>query len=323
MREPEIRYAEFRATEDTLDGTLIRYGDEATIWGFTEVIEPRALSIRDDLILNLQHDRARPMARLDTKFMSLDHDSEGIDLSLRWPSNRNAQVARGLVTDEILRGLSVEMYVDDEEWTGTKRTIRSGRLNGIGLVDDPAYPRSTLNRSTLPIQLTGVFDISEDRARQVFGGQMLWNAVSVVSTQARKAVRFAPGSLDIESMPVVLLMGNNFDNPLSSSGDAKTLDLSIDAEGVRWAARKLSSTDTSKNVKKLFRQKYITGFRMGFVVDPGNVEQSTVELMGMEYSLDTIREAAMLCDLRLSTAGDGGIGPVKRARVWDGWRWLQ
>lgn len=322
MREREIRYAEFRATDNGLEGTVIRYGDIADIQGFQETINPGVLSVRGDLILNQQHQRSRPIARLGTKYLQVENTDEDMTLSLTWPDTPIAAEARALVDAELYRGLSLEMYVDSEEWDGRNRTITAGRVFGIGLVDDPAYPQSTLNRSSIPIQLTGELPMYEDRARNIFGGQMLWDAISVVSTQRRRAVRFAPGSLDIEMMPVVLLMGSNFDSPLASSG-ANSIQLSSDGDGVRWSARKLASTTTGGDVRKLFRQKLITGFRFGYVNDPDGTEMSKVDIGGFEYDLETIRSAAMLCDIRLATDGTGGIGPVKRERNWDGDKWTR
>lgn len=322
MAESEVRYAAFRATEDGLDGTIARYGDIAEIYGFKERIEPAALTLKRNLILNQQHQRSRPIARLGTRYLGIEDDDTAMTLRLTWPNTPIADEARALVDAELYTGLSLEMYVDDEEWVGRNRTIKKARVFGVGLVDEPAYPQSTLNRSSIPIQLTGVIPITEDRARNVFGGQMLWNAISVVSTQRRRAVRFAPGSVDIESMPVVLLMGNNFDSPLASSG-AESLELAADAEGIRWGARKLATTTVAKDVRKLFRQKLVTGFRFGYVSDPEETEYSKVEIGGFEYDLETIRKAAMLCDIRLATDGTGGIGPVKRARVWNGEFWTR
>ena len=149
---------------------------------------------------------------------------------------------------------------------------------------------------------------------------MLWDTISVVSTQRRRAVRFAPDSLDTEMMPIVLLMGSSFDNPLSSTA-ADSLRIKTDGDGIRWTARKLASTNVGKDVRKLFRDKLITGFRFGYVADEEGIETSKVDIGGFEYDLDTIRRAAFLCDVRLGTDGTGGIGPVKRERSWDGLTW--
>ena len=142
-------------------------------------------------------------------------------------------------------------------------------------------------------------------------GEMSFGETSIVSTLRRKAIRFLPGSLDVEAMPISLLHGSSFDNVLAATG-AESLSVRATNAGVSWAANKLVGTTVGKDVQKLLRGGLITGFRFGYIAEPDNIDQSKVTLNGIEFDLETIREAAILCDIRLTSDGSGGQGKVAR-----------
>ena len=60
-----------------------------------------------------------------------------------------------MVRAGLLRGLSVEMRIDEETWEdgspAPSRTIHRALLYGIGLVDKPAYPDSKVAMRNLRI----------------------------------------------------------------------------------------------------------------------------------------------------------------------------
>ena len=62
----------------------------------------------------------------------------------RLPNTTAAKDALELVRSKVLRGLSLEMQVVRETWSGTERTITNARMVGLALVDTPAYSESVL-----------------------------------------------------------------------------------------------------------------------------------------------------------------------------------
>jgi len=140
----EFRFCEFRAMDDGLVGTVIRYGNEARFGDFTEVFEPGALQY-DDVIVNLQHDRARPVARTGAG-LELRDNAASLEARIVLPDTSYAREARELVAARILRGFSMEFRAVDEQWEGSRRTVRAARLLGIGIVDRPAYSDSRIAR---------------------------------------------------------------------------------------------------------------------------------------------------------------------------------
>lgn len=144
----ERRYCELREADGrTLAGVLVRYGDEAKVWGTTERIEPGAFGpdvASADIVLNAHHDRSRPLARTQGGGLSLTDSVDELRLTAELPATREADDAIALVRAKVLRGLSIEFRVQDERTVNGVRVITRAQLAGAGLVDSPAYPASAV-----------------------------------------------------------------------------------------------------------------------------------------------------------------------------------
>ena len=140
----ETRRAELRQEGGRrLSGTAIRYGDVAQLpWG-RERIEARAFAPIGDVLLNGYHDRTTPLARTGAGLTLADSDSE---LSMRadLPETQGASDVLALVRAGVLRGLSIEFRATQERNEGDLRIIERAELVGVGVVDSPAYPASTV-----------------------------------------------------------------------------------------------------------------------------------------------------------------------------------
>ena len=145
----ERRTFELRQDADgrVISGTVIKYGDRANIAGeFLETFNADSLALRDP-VLNIQHDRGRLLAR---EGAGLSFTPSGSELQVRadLPNTRIADDAIEMVKAGLLRGLSMEFVVTRADWDDSGdlpiRTISGAELHGIGLVDKPAYPQSTL-----------------------------------------------------------------------------------------------------------------------------------------------------------------------------------
>lgn len=149
-REAEVRFVEFRADGGTLEGVAVRYGDTARIGPFSEEFRTGSFAGRfEDVIVNLQHDRGRPVARSGAG-LELRDGADALRASIAMPDTSYAREARELVDARILRGLSVEFRVLTEEWRGDHRIINTAELTGLALVDRPAYPESTIAERMRP-----------------------------------------------------------------------------------------------------------------------------------------------------------------------------
>ena len=148
MSAVEYRFSELRAdvAERKLSGVVVRYGDVARIAGvFNETVEAGAFRF-DDVLLNFQHQRHIPLAR-SGPHLRIEDDGSKLQLIATLANTRAADDALALVESGVLRGLSAEFVVRQDEWTngGQDRTIKRADLYAVGLVDKPAYPQSTLD----------------------------------------------------------------------------------------------------------------------------------------------------------------------------------
>ena len=140
--KPERRYAEFRAENGVLKGTVVDYSDSAKFGSFTERFLPGSLRL-DDPILNLQHDRGKPVARPGSGLV-IDDGPKRMRMEATLPETVYGREARELVDAGILRGLSLEFVAVREKWDGMRRTIMEARMTALALVDKPAYGRSEI-----------------------------------------------------------------------------------------------------------------------------------------------------------------------------------
>ena len=140
----EYRFAalEVRDAGAAIEGVAMRYGSIAKIAGvFEESVDAGAFRF-DDVILNRMHDRADPIARTGGGGLDLTDTTSSLSLRAAVPDYR--QDIRDMVKRGILRGFSVEMRVEAEDWPSPRRRIiRAARLDAIGLVDRPAYGDAT------------------------------------------------------------------------------------------------------------------------------------------------------------------------------------
>ncbi len=141
----ERRFADGVALDGRkLSGAAMVYGtDGTTPTGRRERFAPGAFGDIGDVILNVQHDRSRPLARTGAG-LEFQDDKTALRLSAALPKTREARDAVALVKAGVLRGLSVEFRAVRERLDGAVRVIERAVLLGVALVDKPAYDASTV-----------------------------------------------------------------------------------------------------------------------------------------------------------------------------------
>lgn len=123
-----------------IEGVAIKYGDTASVRGmFSERIESGAFGKIGDVVLNVQHDRARPIARTDGGGLELTDSADKLRVVAKPVATREGKDALLMVEHRVLRGFSVEFVAEDDAYDGALRIVKRARLLGIGLVDRPAY----------------------------------------------------------------------------------------------------------------------------------------------------------------------------------------
>ena len=97
-----------------------------------------------DVLLNVAHDRGRPIARTGGGGLALADSAEALTIRADLPVTREADDALALVRAGVLRSLSIEFRAAAERMEGAVRVIERATLAAIGLVDTGAYPGSTV-----------------------------------------------------------------------------------------------------------------------------------------------------------------------------------
>ena len=143
----EFRYCEVRREGRVLEGTALVYGDVARVGSRPERFEAGALGADVgslDILLNVQHDRARALARTGGGGLVLTDTPEALEVRAELAQTRESDDCLALVEAGVLRGLSLEFVSLREHREGTTRVITRARLVGVAVVDRPAYKASTV-----------------------------------------------------------------------------------------------------------------------------------------------------------------------------------
>ena len=122
----------------------MRYGEIATGAPRPEKFLPGAFKVPPDgVILNVQHDRNKPIARTpDT--LSLIDTEKSLELRADVPGTQEGSDTLTLVRNRILTGLSVEFRAVKEHFEAGVRVITEAVLSGISVVDRSAYAGSVV-----------------------------------------------------------------------------------------------------------------------------------------------------------------------------------
>ena len=319
----ERRYSELRADGRRLSGVVVRYGDIANVGGVRERFMPGAFGPVEalDTILNVQHRRDRPIARTGGGGLDLMDGPDALRMAAELPTTREADDTLELVRTGVLRGLSVEFVSRSERVEGGVRVLARAGLAGLGVVDRPAYPSSTVaSRYELRIDGAGLT------------GAFFYDADTVISDRNERALsvrkqRVAPGAFDFAladpSREVSLLLGRDYSRPLGSRL-AGTLELEDTPEALRFNVERLPDTGYVRD----FRAQQDAGsaaFGVArlFRMPPPDVVADAVEIVPENpadgpdgFGIEVIRSAVLIGLAILVRAPRGNPGELARRALW-------
>ena len=150
---------ELRTAGRRLEGYAARFGVEARITDFVEVIRAGAfggsLAGGRDILALVDHDTTKILARTKSGNLKLSEDSNGLQFELSVPDTQPGRDVLALAERGDLGGMSFAFTVpkNGERWTGRKRELLAVDLHEISVVSAwPAYegtivvPRSATPR---------------------------------------------------------------------------------------------------------------------------------------------------------------------------------
>lgn len=152
MKLEQRAVLELRARDRKLEGYAAKYGSEARIGHFVEVIAAGAFggSLRDgrDIVAMVDHDASKVLARTRSGTLKLAEDSEGLNFELSVPNTQAGRDVLALAERGDLGGMSFGFLVPNggERWDGDRRTLTTIDLREISVVSAwPAYPDTTVS----------------------------------------------------------------------------------------------------------------------------------------------------------------------------------
>ena len=116
----ERRYTELRQEGRRLSGVAIRYGEIGQSPFGPERFEAGAFQPLGDVILNVQHERGRPLARTGAGLI-LDDDETALQVRADLPGTTEAENTLALVKAGVLKGLSMHFKSDPNQTCGLWR----------------------------------------------------------------------------------------------------------------------------------------------------------------------------------------------------------
>ena len=169
VAEPEDireRVFDLRYDPDTrkVSGVAIKYGDVAVLpWG-KERIEPGAFGElgNADIILDVNHVRDKCVARTNGGGLTLRDSAFDLRVEAELADTTDGNDALVLVEKKILRGLSVAFRSKTVSIMDDTEVIEKAKLVRIGIVDTPAYAKSTVMRERARREENAMPDASTD-----------------------------------------------------------------------------------------------------------------------------------------------------------------
>ena len=144
MSELEYRFSPVKIEGRVLSGTVMKYGEIATGAPRPEKFLPGAFKLPPDgVILNVQHDRNKPIARTPDTLVLTD-TAESLELRATVPETVEGTDTLTLVRSRILTGLSIEFRAVKEHFEAGVRVITEAVLSGVAVVDRAAYGGSVV-----------------------------------------------------------------------------------------------------------------------------------------------------------------------------------
>ena len=150
--------SEIRAEGRRLEGYAAKFGTEARVADFTEVILPGAFadSLRGDrdILALVDHDPKTLLARTKSGTLELREDAQGLAFGITVPDTQAGHDVLALAERGDLGGMSFGFTVanNGERWSGRRRELRAVDLHEISVVSAwPAYAGTEVNaRSRTP-----------------------------------------------------------------------------------------------------------------------------------------------------------------------------
>ena len=251
---------EFRAGTDggpgMLVGPVVVYGDEALSLKGRERMDPGFFTNLDDkqIRAKLQHQRHQPIAA-NGRGLTFRDSAKQLIAETRLPKTTAGYELREYIQEGVYTGYSPEFLSRRESREpGTfVRLLHKGLMDGLGIVDWPAYPKSTIE--VRAADFLAEIDAPVEYRQQGFSGRFDYNRPETVANTGRRRKELVrPGAFDFvlrdPTREVLLTLGERADRPLASRL-AGSLRLTDGPEGLGFSIDQLPDTSYARDFETL------------------------------------------------------------------------
>lgn len=275
------RGIELRARDDgSVEGTVVKYGDIAIVHGQPERFEPGSLVMKAPALF--YHHRGQKIA----SEVALIDTAAALDFRAQLDP-RFVQPIRQSIQAGLLTGASIEFRALKERLEAGVRVIERATIEGLALVDVPAYPGSS-GLQMRRVDDTAAFGQLEYRqATGVIAGRILLGVPGITSLARKKKLMIAKDADIMMADDIFLLDGYDYGKAIAST-KAGSLEVVRKAGEIafRTVNRKLARTPALRELRAKMRAGLVNGVVPG-VQRPDNV----IRLQGGSITLPEFKQA--------------------------------
>ena len=231
----ERRSFELRAVPDSgaavLEGVAVPWNVPARVGRFSESFKRGALNFDRDILVNIQHDPRRVVARNNAAGgLALWDSPEGLRTRINLPDTAEGRDTRTLVNTGVLGGLSIEFRANDERWAGNHRTVLQADLDSIGIVSRPAYAGATISEGR-SVESATYLENRQDRAGSASGSIPYNSSLACECLQNANCSNVEFQRIEIADDDEIVATIRGFENAFASTRDG-SLSLTQTDEGL-------------------------------------------------------------------------------------------
>ena len=128
-----------------LSGVALPYGSVGyPSDGVPTIIKAGAFGTIGDVLLNVQHDQSRVLARTTGGTMTLEDTAERLLFSAELPDTRDAADTLALIAAGVFAGLSIEAAPSVAPVSKGIRTVQRATLTGLAIVARPGFRETSV-----------------------------------------------------------------------------------------------------------------------------------------------------------------------------------
>ena len=219
----ERRSLELRAAPESsgavLEGVSVPWDSPGAVGRFTESFKRGSLKFDGDILVNIQHDPKRVVARNnEAGGLCLWDSPEGLRSRIILPDTQEGRDTRVLVSNGILGGLSIEFRALEDRWAGTHRTVLKAELDAIGIVSRPFYPGSVISEGR-SIESAAYLESRQDRAGSASGSVPYNTDLSCECLQNANCSSVEFNRIEIADDDEIVATMRGFENAFASTRD--------------------------------------------------------------------------------------------------------